>query len=983
MRKKIKKSSISEELINEMKSEAIFNKWVEEYFGKQYSNDLLNEAEPPKAGGEESEAQRLGLVHKGRGYYAKDKTSPATHKSEDGKIRPLTPDEIEAEKAKETGAQPAGKPGEKEKEKGEPEAEKKPEKSPEEKEKEKSQTLSGKADLATDAEKRKEKDAEPGTEDSAETPAISPSQAKANEDTPSENLTDEEATAQLAHEKHDLSHDEQQAYEFLDGVPDEEKAAAIDEALNNRSWWQKFSQDTMVGGFLAKKGQQFADTGRGIRSAAKSIASGRGPSLGITKDCSGAPPGPHAPGQGARAPKKSEPPVNMTGGLTELHEVSITLFELEKIAEAIERTNHLKKMGLEEDAASRQKYLKSLGKDGKPKQDEPKDDSKCKDVHYTDYQKRDENGKRMVEKKPVYKKGKKPDLGAGTDDDNLTALKGKAIGFTRSDIDPESGYFKKDDKYYDAEGSEVDKEGNALDKDGKPQQKKNWLGRPVTEEVPVWDDNLTPEQKHAAEHSHHQSHEEGHALKHTAIEATVIAASVMAGPTLAAWGGAKVAASSGASHGVLEVAAHVAAHTAKDVAKHSVLDIMGASNALGAGAIGAGLTVATAGILESLISLNESNDPNKNKEFMTKLVRLTLERMKTYKMTPQQKLQSLRDYKKKNKLKKIKQNTEKRNDLLNTLNETALTYSKAKTIKDFVDFATRRLNLKETPKIKLLNNTKMAEQASTLGGFNPSTKEIVVQTKNRLGADILRTLAHEMVHLKQDELGLIRNPEKDGETGSPIENKANSIAGILLREYGRNNKTIYLESINSFKKKVDEVETIENEDINIPVDKGDDVLVGKFKNKRITIKNIGKDDHGMPTINGRPAATFRIAKEKIEESSTLTASTGLTDDNDGQWLQRGRKRVLNAGDGANKKDPWFQNGGWIQTDFPEADNIFASDEEMMSYKTASYDVDRVLRQPKKLQTDFEKDKHKDKIEIKETSDPYDAYSKKILDMLKQ
>jgi len=44
-------------------------------------------------------------------------------------------------------------------------------------------------------------------------------------------------------------------------------------------------------------------------------------------------------------------------------------------------------------------------------------------------------------------------------------------------------------------------------------------------------------------------------------------------------------------------------------------------------------------------------------------------------------------------------------------------------------------------------------------------------------------------------------------------------------------------------------------DINI----GDVILVGKFKNKKMIVKTIGKDKHGMPTINGRKATTFRIA----------------------------------------------------------------------------------------------------------------------------
>ena len=51
-----------------------------------------------------------------------------------------------------------------------------------------------------------------------------------------------------------------------------------------------------------------------------------------------------------------------------------------------------------------------------------------------------------------------------------------------------------------------------------------------------------------------------------------------------------------------------------------------------------------------------------------------------------------------------------------------------------------------------------------------------------------------------------------------------------------------------------------DEDINIPVKVGDTILVGKFKNKKMVIKDIGKDKHGKPTINGRKATTFRIHK---------------------------------------------------------------------------------------------------------------------------
>jgi hypothetical protein len=166
--------------------------------------------------------------------------------------------------------------------------------------------------------------------------------------------------------------------------------------------------------------------------------------------------------------------------------------------------------------------------------------------------------------------------------------------------------------------------------------------------------------------------------------------------------------------------------------------------------------------------------------------------------------------------------------------------SKENSINHFVEYATKKLKLSERPKITLLTGREYSEAKTSLGGYNPMSKEIYVAIEGRLTADILRTLAHEMVHRKQDELGLVKDEIKDGATGSPIENQAHAVAGILMRNYGKINKQIY------------------NESINIDVDKGDTVLMGKFKNKKVVVKDIGKDDYGMPTINGKKAATFRL-----------------------------------------------------------------------------------------------------------------------------
>ena len=52
-----------------------------------------------------------------------------------------------------------------------------------------------------------------------------------------------------------------------------------------------------------------------------------------------------------------------------------------------------------------------------------------------------------------------------------------------------------------------------------------------------------------------------------------------------------------------------------------------------------------------------------------------------------------------------------------------------------------------------------------------------------------------------------------------------------------------------------------NEAITLDVEIGDTILMGKFKNKKVVVKSIGKDEHGMPTINGKKVATFRMIKE--------------------------------------------------------------------------------------------------------------------------
>ena len=50
--------------------------------------------------------------------------------------------------------------------------------------------------------------------------------------------------------------------------------------------------------------------------------------------------------------------------------------------------------------------------------------------------------------------------------------------------------------------------------------------------------------------------------------------------------------------------------------------------------------------------------------------------------------------------------------------------------------------------------------------------------------------------------------------------------------------------------------------IKIDVKVGDIILTGRFKNKKVTVKTTGYDEHGMPTINGKPVCTFRKSRKE-------------------------------------------------------------------------------------------------------------------------
>ena len=104
-------------------------------------------------------------------------------------------------------------------------------------------------------------------------------------------------------------------------------------------------------------------------------------------------------------------------------------------------------------------------------------------------------------------------------------------------------------------------------------------------------------------------------------------------------------------------------------------------------------------------------------------------------------------------------------------------------VKEFMKHVTKELKLDSLPKIKFSDDSQEAVKHGSWGGYKTGDKSIRIVTAKRHPADIFRTLAHELVHYKQDITG--RLEAGDGKTGSDVENEANSRAAIIMRNFAQ------------------------------------------------------------------------------------------------------------------------------------------------------------------------------------------------------
>lgn len=109
--------------------------------------------------------------------------------------------------------------------------------------------------------------------------------------------------------------------------------------------------------------------------------------------------------------------------------------------------------------------------------------------------------------------------------------------------------------------------------------------------------------------------------------------------------------------------------------------------------------------------------------------------------------------------------------------------------RDFLKVCIKELKLKQLPKIEWIINGEHHKAHQSFGSFHNNDQIIQVEINNRHPLDVMRTLAHELVHYKQWTEGRIK-PDS-GDTGSEIENEAHAVAGVIMRHFDRSHPKVF------------------------------------------------------------------------------------------------------------------------------------------------------------------------------------------------
>lgn len=114
--------------------------------------------------------------------------------------------------------------------------------------------------------------------------------------------------------------------------------------------------------------------------------------------------------------------------------------------------------------------------------------------------------------------------------------------------------------------------------------------------------------------------------------------------------------------------------------------------------------------------------------------------------------------------------------------------NKKEKLNEFIKFVKEELGIKKTPTV-IVQNHRNGLKTTANYDYTKEEKIIKICGKNRALVDIMRSIAHELVHHKQFEDGRleVRPPDIGGE----IEDEANAKAGQYIKMFAKKDDTIY------------------------------------------------------------------------------------------------------------------------------------------------------------------------------------------------
>jgi Zn-dependent peptidase ImmA (M78 family) len=123
------------------------------------------------------------------------------------------------------------------------------------------------------------------------------------------------------------------------------------------------------------------------------------------------------------------------------------------------------------------------------------------------------------------------------------------------------------------------------------------------------------------------------------------------------------------------------------------------------------------------------------------------------------------------------------------INMSFLDENKENKLSEFVKFVKKELGIKNMPEV-LVKATRDGLKTTANYDYRQENKVIKVYGKNRALVDVMRSIAHELVHHKQFEDGRLNGP-KPPDIGGEIEDEANAKAGQYIKMFSRIDETIY------------------------------------------------------------------------------------------------------------------------------------------------------------------------------------------------